>query len=304
MTTSAQAVQNALNAGTAVLAFNIPYLPMIAPIVRAIVDTDSFAFLEVARLEWMKFESKSLDAVMDEFRACASLRHVRLHLDHVPVIDEDHREVDYLPIFETAIGLGYDSVMVDGSRLDLAGNIEATKRVADLAHAAGVACEAELGAVFGHGDGPAPPYEELFYSRQGFTDLDEARRFVQETSCDWLSVAIGNIHGAISAAARDQKKVAARLDLDHLARLRDVTNIPLVLHGGSGIPTELLRAAVTRGIAKINVATEVRQCYEAAIRETGDMPAARERLYAKTMALLEEDFAVAGMRAAVCKQDA
>ena len=78
------------------------------------------------------------------------------------------------------------------------------------------ACEAELGAVMGHEAGPMPPYEELFASGKGFTDVDEARRFVQESGCDWLSVAIGNIHGAISGAAKDAKKVTARLNNDHL----------------------------------------------------------------------------------------
>ena len=80
-----------------------------------------------------------------------------------------------------------------------------------------------------------PSYEELYASGKGFTDVDEARRFVQETGCDWLSVAIGNIHGAISGALKDQKKVEARLNLDRLNQLSQVTGIPLVLHGGSGI---------------------------------------------------------------------
>ena len=68
-----------------------------------------------------------------------------------------------------------------------------------MAHAADVPVEAELGAVLGHEAGPLPPYEELFASGLGFTDPAEAKRFVEETGCDWLSVAIGNIHGAIAA---------------------------------------------------------------------------------------------------------
>ena len=89
---------------------------------------------------------------------------MRLHLDHVPVIDEDNQRVDYLPIFQEAIDVGYESVMIDGSRLPLDENIAATRQVVELAHAAGVPVEAELGAVLGHEDGPLPSYEELFAS--------------------------------------------------------------------------------------------------------------------------------------------
>jgi len=90
-----------------------------------------------------------------------------------------------------------------------------------LAHPAGVAVEAELGAVMGHEDGAPPPYEEMFTSGRGFTDVAECARFVRESGCDWLSVAVGSIHGAISTALRDQAKVEARLDLAHLQRLHE-----------------------------------------------------------------------------------
>ena len=80
-----------------------------------------------------------------------------------------------------------------------------------MAHKSGIPVEAELGAVMGHESGPLPPYEELFASGKGFTSPEEAKRFVMETETDWLSVAIGNIHGAISAATRAEKKIEARL---------------------------------------------------------------------------------------------
>lgn len=82
---------------------------------------------------------------------------------------------------------------------------------------------------------PLPPYEELFASGRGFTDPEEAGRFARESGADWLSVAIGNIHGAISVAAKGLKKVEARLDIAHLERIRRTAGIPLVLHGGTGI---------------------------------------------------------------------
>jgi len=259
-------------------------------------DQASFALVETARLEWKKFAAGGPAAVFEEFARWSRPEHVRLHLDHLPVIDEDGLEVDWVPILRQALELGYGSVMVDGSRLSLEGNIAATRRAVEMAHQAGVPCEAELGAVWGHEAGPLPPYEELFASGRGFTGVEEAARFVGETGCDWLSVAIGNVHGAITGVLKDQKKVEARLDLDHLGRLRQATGVPLVLHGGSGIRREYLLAAVRQGVAKVNVGTELRQAYESALRESGRVAAAQEAVYARTVWTLRDYFGVAGSR--------
>jgi fructose-bisphosphate aldolase class II len=291
-----EVVRRAWKAGTVIPAFNVPYLPMVEPVVRAVVDLDSFALVETARLEWLKFEAGGPAAVMAEFLKWHSPAHVRIHLDHVPVVDEDGQRVDYLSIIQEAIALGYQSVMVDGSRLDLEGNIAATQGVVELAHAAGIPCEAELGAVLGHEAGPLPPYEELVASGMGFTDAEEAARFVRETGCDWLSVAVGNVHGAISGALRDRKKIAARLDLDHLDRLRQVTSVPLVLHGGSGVERQALLAAVQRGIAKVNVGTEIRQAYERTLRESGSVASAQDAVYERTGWLIRDYFGIVGIR--------
>jgi fructose-bisphosphate aldolase class II len=250
----------------------------------------------VARLEWRKFESRSPAAVREEFERWKQPEHVWLHLDHIPIIDEDDLEVDAVPIIQEAIALGYQSVMVDASRLPLAGNIAATRMVTQLAHAAGIPCEAELGAILGHEAGPLPPYEELFQSGRGFTDPEEARRFVQETGCDWLSVAAGNIHGAISGVKKDQKKVEARLNLGRIEHIARVTGIPLVLHGGSGIRQEYVREAVRRGIAKINIATEIRQAYEGAMRETGSQASAQQAVYERTTWLIRDYYGLSGLR--------
>jgi fructose-bisphosphate aldolase, class II len=283
-------VQNALKAGVALPAFNIPYLPMLEPVVRAVVDQNSFALIETARLEWIKFEAGGPEVIAREFFRWHNPEHVRLHLDHVPVIDEDGQRVDYLAIIQQAIGLGYHSVMVDGSRLPLDENIAATCRAAVMAHQAGIPCEAELGAVLGHESGPLPPYEELFASGKGFTIVDEARRFVTESGCDWLSVAIGNIHGAISGGTKDQKKIAARLNLEHLESLFQATAVPLVLHGGSGIPREYVLASFQKGISKINIATEIRQAYESSLQSSGKVSAAQDAVYERTCWLIGEYF--------------
>ena len=297
MTNSLQIVENARKTGLLVPAFNIPYLPMMESVVRAVVDEDSVALIEVARLEWRKFKSGSMKAVFDEFMSVRNDDHVRLHLDHIPVIDEDQQQVDYLAIIAEAIQIGYQSVMLDGSRLSLEDNIAATRKVSELAHKAGLPCEAELGAVLGHEAGPVPPYEELFESGKGFTDPKEAERFVRETGCDWLSVAIGNIHGQISEARRDEKKVEARLNIEHLQLLSEASGVPLVLHGGSGVQQRYVLEAVKKGIAKMNIGTEIRQVYETSLRADNKPEIAREAVYQRTRSIIKDYLGLSGTRA-------
>jgi fructose/tagatose bisphosphate aldolase len=174
--------------------------------------------------------------------------------------------------------------------------------VVELAHASGIPVEAELGAVLGHAAGLLPPYEELFASGKGFTDVGEAGQFVSATQCDWLSVAIGNIHGAIAVGQKDRKKVEARLDQERLEQLKIATGIPLVLHGGSGIRQENVRLAMQHGIAKINVGTEIRQAYEVALKEGGSISRAQAAVYERTRWVLDEWLGLAGIQKAVVGQ--
>lgn len=269
--------------GKCIPAFNCPHVPMVKPIIEAIRDENSVAMVQVARIEWTKMSSESLEWIAEEYHRYEDPEHTLLHLDHIPVIDEDNREVDFMPLIERAIKAGFQSVMIDGSRLSLEDNIARTAEAAAAAHAGGIPCEAELGAVMGHENRVMPPYEEIFSSKMGFTKLDEAKRFAEESGCDWLSVAVGNIHGAVAEAVRNQKKPAARLDIDHIADLHAAAGIPLVLHGGSGIQHQCVLDAINAGIAKINVGTELRQTYEAAMAESNnDIGFAREKLYLRT----------------------
>lgn len=290
----------AWRAGKVIPAFNIPYLPIMKAVVCALRDTNTFALVQVARPEWEKFEARSLRAIRQEYERVKDERYTRLHLDHVPVLDEDGLPVDFEAIIAEAVDLGYESVMVDGSRLGLEENIQATRKVVKMAHDAGIPVEAELGMVLGHEAGPLPPYEELFESGRGFTDPAEAGRLVAETGADWLSVAIGNIHGAISGAARSQKKVEARLDIAHLDKIQEAAPVPLVLHGGSGIRKEYLRQAFGHGVAKINIGTTIRQAYEA--HRSQSQSAACQRVYDAVVNLLVTQLEVAGSAAAIQPQ--
>jgi len=153
---------------------------------------------------------------------------------------------------ERAIRLGATSVMIDGSHLPLEENIALTVRAAELAHSAGVSIEGEIG-VLGEEDGSEP--DEAFY-----TDEHEAEVFVRDTGIDALAVAIGNAHGYY--------KRAPRLDLDRLAAIGSRVDVPLVLHGGSGIPPNDLQAAIDRGITKVNFGAEPRTAFMDGLRES------------------------------------
>ena len=294
MKTAKQIVAKAHAMGVALPAFNIAHLPMVEPVIRAVRDQRSFALVEVSRIDCLKFGARSQAAVAAEFRKHDDPAHVFLHLDHVPVIDEDGKRVDWRASIAEALGLGYASVMLDGSRLPLGENIAAAREAAGMAHAAGAACEAELGAVLGHEAGPLPPYEELFATGRGFTRVEEATRFVRETGVDWLSVAVGSVHGAVSDALKNQKKVEGRISLDHLAKLQAATGIPLVLHGGSGVRQADVLAAMKKGIAKINVGTEIRQAYEQGLAAGGEKRAV-EATYERTASLIRDYFGNAGI---------
>lgn len=291
-------MQKAQKVKTIIPAFNIPYLEMAEPVVKAIVDENSVGMLQVARLEWEKFHSKSLEDVAKEYFKYCDENHTMLHLDHVPVIDEDQKQVDYMPIFERAAAAGYQSVMIDASRLPLDGNIKATAQVSEFAHKNGQACEAELGAVAGHeAGGIGMSYEELFRTKKGFTTLSEAKVFAKESGCDWLSVAVGSVHGAIADNVRKQKKPEARLDIGHIADISNATgHMPLVLHGGTGIKQEYILQAVQNGITKINVATEIRQAYEFAMDEKNDVDAAKDAVYQRTRSVIKDFLQISNSR--------
>lgn len=153
-------------------AFNVPYLPMVKPICDTLKELACFGLVEVARPRCRKFETKSFRAraAAEEFNRHADREYVRLHQDHIPVIDEDGERVDWESLIKEAVELNYGSVMIDDSRLPLEENIKITRAMVKIGHSQGISVEAELGAVMGHEKDPLPPYEELFRSGKGFTN--------------------------------------------------------------------------------------------------------------------------------------
>ena len=147
-----------------------------------------------------------------------------------------------------AIDCGFSSVMFDGSRLSLDDNIEQTRAIVEMAHAAGVSCEGEIGFV-GYAEG----------EQSLGTDPEEAARFAHETGVDALAVSVGNVHL--------QTKAGAGLDRARIAAIQAVTSVPLVIHGGSGVGAEERRAlAHQTSICKYNIGTELRQIFGSELR--------------------------------------
>ena len=143
-----------------------------------------------------------------------------------------------------AMELGFTDVMFDGSTLSLEENIALTRQLVTAAHARGVGVEAELGHV-----GTGNEYAEFGGAGKGFTDPDQVELFVKVTGVDMLAIAVGTAHGTYQGTPR--------LDLELLARIRERTDVPLVLHGGTGLSEDQFRAAIKTGIAKINIATDL-----------------------------------------------
>ena len=172
--------------------------------------------------------------------AAAAEASLSLHLDHAE--DPD--------LVAAAIDLGFSSVMFDGATLPWEENVAITRDVVARAHGAGVLVEAELGEIGGKDGAHAPGVR---------TDPPDAARFVEATGVDALAVAVGSSHAMTSRTAA--------LDLELIAALAAAVPVPLVLHGSSGVPDELIVAAVTAGMRKINVSTQLNKVFTAAVRE-------------------------------------
>jgi len=242
--TNTELLQAAQKGGYAVGAFNTNNLEITHAIMGAaqelrapvIVATSSGA-LKYAGIDF-------LPAIVLTYAHQAPIP-VALHLDHGPN-------------FETVMACirhGFSSVMIDASKLPFDENVAVTRQVVEAAHAVGVSVEAELGRLVGVEDHVVVSEREA-----AMTDPDEATDFVRQTGIDALAVAIGNAHGFY--------KGDPQLDFDRLQTIRDRVDVPLVLHGASGIPDHDIRTAISLGICKINIDTEVRDAFARAVRQT------------------------------------
>ncbi|MDR0657299.1 MAG: class II fructose-bisphosphate aldolase [Treponema sp.] len=264
--TNTELLDRAKNGHYAVPAFNTCNLEYMQAIVFAAEELKSPVIISAAKSEVDYMNGHVFVALVKAMTADLHIP-VGIHLDHGPTHEETVRCLHY----------GFKSVMYDGSSHSLEENIAVTREVVKVAHACGVHVEGEVGVIGQAANGPEGKQNDMI----GIADPKECEAFVKETGIDSLAAAIGNAHGIY------KKKPELRFDI--LEEIERRTNIPLVLHGGTGIPEEDLRKAITMGVCKINFSTVMRKgCLETLVdtlnKNVGDwdlmkqMTPAREKM--------------------------
>ena len=221
----------------AVGAFNVESLEFVMAVIKAAENRKSPVIMQTTP-GTVKYANLDYFAAMCKVAAEQASVPVAIHLDHGDGFDRCIQ----------AMHAGYTSVMIDGSHESFEDNIALTKSVADAGRAMGVPVEAELGKVGGkEDDGPAVEGESPY------TDPAEAKEFVERTGCTSLAIGVGTSHGVYTSDPHIEQSV--------VKAIRDAVDVPLVLHGTSGVPDEQVAEAVKNGICKVNYATELRQAY-------------------------------------------
>ncbi|MCD8818246.1 ketose-bisphosphate aldolase [Mammaliicoccus sciuri] len=231
----------------AVPAFNAGSGQLLDAVMQACEETESPVMIAIHPDE-LKFLTDSFVAQVKYF-ANHSKVPVCIHLDH----GASYEQVIH------AIKLGFTSVMIDASHLPFEENIAVTKKVVDIAHPVGVSVEAELGTIGDTGNTVEGGVSEVIY-----TDPSTAQEFLERTGVDSLAIAIGTAHGIYP------KNMKPELKLDILKETSHLTDIPLVLHGGSSNPDNEIQEAVKLGINKINISSDIKIAFTNKLRDVLD----------------------------------
>ncbi|MDD2554545.1 MAG: class II fructose-1,6-bisphosphate aldolase, partial [Desulfotomaculaceae bacterium] len=230
-------LKNAEADGYAVGAFNCNNMEIVQAIVAAAEAENSPVIMQASQGA-IKYAGLDYIVAMAKLAAEGTNVPVALHLDHGTSYEQAIQ----------CIHAGFSSVMIDGSKLPLAENIKLTRRVLDVARAVGVSVEAELGKIGGAEDDITVSERDAL-----LTDPEEVATFVRETGVDSLAVAIGTAHG--------QYKGIPELDFPRLKKIKSMVNIPIVLHGSSGVPDDAIREAIRLGVRKVNIDTNIREAF-------------------------------------------
>ena len=234
----------------AVAAFNTNNLEYTQAILKAAEEMKSPVIVEAAKSEIDYMGGFTFVKMVETLAKDLSIP-VGIHLDHGPSFEVAMNCIQY----------GFRSVMYDGSSLSLEENIANTQKVVEAAHACGISVEGEIGVIGQAADGPEGPAND----NAGLADPIECEKFVKETGVDCFAAAIGNAHGLYA------KEPELRFDL--LADIERRTQVPLVLHGGTGIPEKDLQKAITMGVSKINFSTVMRKgCIDTLVQTLKDNP--------------------------------
>lgn len=260
-------LQKAHEGGYAVGAFNVSNLEMIQAVIAAAEEEKSPVIIQASQSA-ITYAGSEVFAMMVRMMAEKATVPVALHLDH---------GTDWEVVMK-CLRDGWTSVMFDGSKYPLEKNIEMTNKVLEVARPMGVSVEAELGKIGGVED-----HVKVEARDATMTDPAEALEFVQKTNVDFFAIAIGNAHGVY--------KGDPDLDFERLKVIKESVKIPIVLHGASGISEADIKKAVSLGVNKINIDTDLRQAFQQAmhkvVKETPDVYDPRKMLLPTTKAIKE-----------------
>jgi fructose-bisphosphate aldolase, class II len=243
LVTTQEIFQDAYQKKYAVGAFNINNMEIIQAIVETADEEKSPVILGVSEGA-IKYAGLEYLAAMVKVAASETRVPIAFHLDHGTTYE----------VIIRCIAGGMTSVMIDGSKFGLEENIVVTREIVKVAHACGISVEAELGRLGGIEDNINVDERDA-----RFTKPEEANIFVAETRVDSLAIAIGTAHGLY--------KGVPNLDLPRLEEIAKLINMPIVLHGASGVPDDQITEAVKRGVNKINIDTDVRLAFTAGLKE-------------------------------------
>ncbi|EMM0378254.1 tagatose-bisphosphate aldolase subunit KbaY [Pluralibacter gergoviae] len=235
-------LQDAQAKGYAVPAFNIHNAETIQAIVEVCSEMQSPVILAGTPGTFKHIAFEEIYALCSAYSRSFKIP-LAIHLDHHETLADIRRKVN----------AGVRSAMIDGSHFPFAENVKLVKSVVDFCHLNDCSVEAELGRLGGVEDDMDVDEESAF-----LTDPQEARRFVEQTGVDSLAVAIGTAHGLYT------KK--PKIDFQRLGEIREVVNVPLVLHGASDVPDEYVRRTIALGVCKVNVATELKIAFSNAVK--------------------------------------
>lgn len=239
----ADLLKDAEAGGYAVGAFNCNNMEIVQAIVAA-AEAEKAPVIIQASQGAIKYAGIEYIVALTKAAAASASVPVALHLDHGTSFEQVMQ----------CIRSGFSSVMFDGSKLPLDENIRITNQVLAAARPVGVSVEAELGKIGGTEDDITVDEREAM-----LTDPEEARYFVEKTGVDSLAVAIGTAHG--------RYKGEPKLDFERLTKIRSLVNIPIVLHGSSGVPDDAIKEAISRGVRKVNIDTNIREAFTEKCRQ-------------------------------------
>lgn len=247
-------LRHAAENGYAAGSFSARYTKLILPIIQAAVNTNSPVIVQLSEKEIIRHKVSAEAFAKEFYRVVEELQPkvpVVLHLDHTKTLET----------IQAAMDAGFTSVMINASEKNFDDNVAVTKQVVEMAHRRNITVEAELGKI------GTTDFVETDHDEEMYTIPEEAKMFCAQTDVDCLAVSVGTAHGVYTVRQPN-------IDFKRLEEINKLTPTPLVLHGGSGVPSEMVVKAAalpTGGVSKVNIATDLELEMLAVVGRSGHM---------------------------------